>query len=453
MGRPVSPGFDVTFEPERTPMQSLVRTALGLALLVSPLFPQDVIAPGFARNPLPYPGATALAASLTLSTGEFVVFDGLSVVQHAPDGSSSETLGTFPSFVFPSFLAVDDAEIALYVGESSSGAIHRLFLGVSSAPDFLLSLPLNYDAAVRGDELWVSAATCGFGCGNELWRVDLPSLVPTLVATLPGASGPLALDSGGDVFYATASDQFPTPPVQTDVWRFSAAALAGALPLTLADATLVGGGFAGAGRLVRDEERDELYLLENNFGSGANRITLVRASAALSPVLFEGAPFLTLGNASLQVDAAQGNEFLAYQPAAGGSLVFTRTDFGSVVERLELAPRRPTMSVSGPGTLGAGTFTVALEGGVPHGFARLYYGPVGGYQANEPVFRVGGVPLAFGLALGTLDALPGLFALDASGGFTANYTNPGGYEGRFAMQCLVLAPGPKITATSGPGFL
>ena len=434
-------------------MRFSLRAALGLALLASPSASQDVIAPGFARAPLPYPGATPLAASLTLTSGELVVFDGTSVVQHAPDGSSAQTLGTFPAFVFPSFLAVDGDENALYVGESSTGGILRLFVGISSAPDFLLTLPLAYDAAVQGDVLWVSAATCGFGCGNELWRVELSTLVPTLVATLPGASGPLALDPVGNLYYATSSDQFPPPPGATEVWRFAASTLAGGGALTLADAQLVGSGFAGAGRLVHDAERNVLYLLENDFGTGLNRISEVRSTAAASPVLFEGAPFLTLGNATLLTDPDQGNDFRAYQPGAGGRLVFTRTDFGSVTERCELVPRRPDVSVSGPGTLGAGTFTVALAHGVPAGFARLYYGPVAGYQPLEPVFRVGGLPLSFGLALGTLHSLPGSFALDSSGAFSASFMNPGGYEGQFALQFLVLAPGPAIAATSSAGFL
>ena len=434
-------------------MRFFLCAALGLALLASPCSTQDIVAPGFERALLPYPGATPLAASLTLSTGELVVFDGTSVVQHAADGSSSVVLGTLPAFVFPSFLAVDRDENALYVGESSTGGIHRLFVGLASAPDFLLTLPLCYDAAVRDDVLWVSAATCGFGCGNELWRVELPTLSATRVATLPGASGPLALAPDGDLFYATASDQFPPPPGQTDVWRFAAAALAGGGPLTLADASLVGSGFSGAGRLVHDAERGELYLFENDFGTGENRVTLVRSTAAASPILFEGAPFLTLGNATLLTDSDQGNDFRAYQPSTGGRLVFTRTDFGNVSERLELVPHRPSVSVSGPGTLGAGTFTLALAHGVPGGFARLYYGPVAGYQPLEPVYRVAGLPLSFGLALGTLHSLPGSFALDASGSFTADFVNPGGYEGQFALQFLVLAPGPVIAATSGAGFL
>lgn len=434
-------------------MRFSLRAALGLALLSLPLSSQDVVAPGFTRAPLPYPGATPFAASLTLSDGEVVVFDGSAVTQYAADGSSSKVLGHFPAFVFPSFLVVDGDENALYVGESSTGGIHKLFVGIASAPDFLLTLPLNYDAAVRNGALWVSAATCGFGCGNELWRVELATLAANRVATLPGASGPLALDPAGNLYFATSSDQLPPPPGATDVWRFAATTLASGAPLTLADASLVGSGFAGAGRLVHDAERNVLYLLENDFGSGANRITEVRSSAASSPVLFEGAPFLTLGNATLQTDLGQRNDFRAFQPSAGGRLVFTRTDFAAVTERLELAPRRPGASVSGPGTLGAGTFTVGLDAAVPGGFARLFYGPSASYASLEPVYRVAGLPLSFGLAPGSLRALPGLFALDAGGGLTADFTNPGGYEGQFALQFVLLTPDLRLAGTSGPGFL
>ena len=425
--------------------------ALAVALSLSPA--AQGVQDGFERVPLPYPGGTTLSSSLTLSTGEFVVFDGLSVVQHSADGTSATVLGSFPAFVFPSFLAVDADENALYVGESSTGGIHRLFVGVSSSPDFLLSLPLNYDACVFQDELWVSAATCGFGCGNELWRVDLATLAPTLVAQLPGASGPLALDADGSLFYATVTDAFPPPPGASAVVRFARSVLQGPLPLTLADAAPVGSGFDGAARLTRDAERGGLFLVENDFATGANRIRRVGSSPASSPILYEGPLGRALGGLSLVTSADDAPAFLPYQRADGGQLVHTSTDFGAVFERAAIVPRRPRASVSGPGTLGAGPFSVTLEHGVPGGFARLFYAPRASYQSPEPVYLSGGLPLSFGLALGTQQAVPGLFVLDGAGHLSADFVNPGGYEGRFALQFLLLTGAPALAGTSSAAFL
>jgi len=408
---------------------------------------------GFERTLLPYPGGTSFTASVTLSTGEFILFDGLSVVQYSADGNFPSVLGTFPSFLFPSFLALDANEDALYVGESSNGDIFRLFTGVNSAPDFVLNLPLNYDAAVFEDELWVSAATCGFGCGNELWRVDLPTITATLAAQLPGASGPLVLGTDGSLFYATASDVFPPPPGASSVVRFARSTLKGPLPLTLADALPVASGFDGAARLARDVRSAALFLVENDFFNGTNRIRLLGSGPSSSPVLYEGAPGRTLGGVTFLTDVSGSAAFLPYQPAGGGTLVHTSTDFASVNERAAIAPRRPLASVSGPGTLGAGTFTVSLQHGVPAGFARLHYGPRTGYQALEPVYLVRGLPLSFGLALGSQQALPGLFALDGAGSFSADFLNPGGYEGFFALQFVVLTPALTLAGTSSAAFL
>lgn len=424
-----------------------------LALLLSVPPAAQEVRDGFERNLLPYPGGTALSATLTLASGEFIVFDGLAVTQYSADGQFPAVLGTFPAFVFPSFLAVDADENALYVGESTSGGIYRLFVGLTSAPDFVVSLPLNYDACVFEDELWVSAATCGFGCGTELWRVDLVTRTPVLAAQLPGASGPVALDADGALFYATASDVFPPPRGASAVVRFARSVLEGPLPFGIGAGTPVASGFDGAARLVRDGERGALFLVENDFSTGVNRIRLLGSGPASSPILHEGVPGRALGGVSLVTSTADALAFLPYQPAEGGTLVHTSTDFGSVVERACLVPRRPRASVSGPGTVGAGTFTVALAHGVPHGFARLYHGPRASYLANEPVLQLGGLPLAFGLVAGARQALPGLFALDASGGFSADFLNPGGYEGRFALQFVVLSPAPALAGTSSAAFL
>jgi hypothetical protein len=422
-------------------------------LAAFPPAPQDLVSPGFQLEQHPHPSASVFAATARLSSGELVVFDGLSVGLYDPSGTLVRELGAFEEFVFPSFVAIDPAEERAVLGESSNGDLFEVALGASASPDLLVHLPFAYDAVHQDEEhLLVSAATCGFGCGNEIWRVTLPTRSLELVARVSGASGPLALDAAGNLLYATASAVFPPPPKPTRVLRWSAAQLALGLPLSEDDAELVGGGFAGAAGLAVDPEHGHVFLLENNFASGENRLRHVLGSADESATLVEGRPFFSMAN----LDFLQGDgraAFLPYQPPTGGRLAWTTTDFVATVERFELVTRRPELSLSGPGLSGPGPFEVALDAGPPGGFARILYCPRSLYQPEESVIPFRGIPLFLGLDLATLSSVPGLIPCDAGGGFSRTFLNPGGYEGLFALQVLLLDERLRIVGTSSAAFL
>ncbi|MSR63218.1 MAG: hypothetical protein EXS08_12315 [Planctomycetes bacterium] len=424
-----------------------------LAVLSPSVLAQDVPAAGFSLGSAPFPGASSLAATTTLANGDLVVFDGMHVRQYDSGGGFLHDLGALPAFAFPSFVLADPSEQQVFFGESSTGAIYRLFLGLNSSPDFVVALPFNYDAAmIVGSALFVSAATCGFGCGNEIWSVDLGSLQTTLEATVGGASGPLAFDASGGLYYGTVSDVFPTPPDASAVLHWTASQLAATGVLTQADAQLVGDGFAGAARLAFDAEGGALFLAENNFTSGANRIRRVLGSALQSPVVLEGRNGLSLANLTLRSNSDPAL-FAAYQPASGGSLFYTTTDFAVLAERIVLTPLRPSASVSGPGTSGPGPFDVALAQGPPGGSARLYVGPSARYHSLESALLFRGLPLFFGLDLPTTSGVPGLLRLDALGNLAQGYLNPGTYQGLFALQFLVLDAQGHVAGTSSAGFL
>jgi len=70
--------------------------------------------------------------------------------------------------------------------------------GASTTFNLCGPMPLNYAAALRGEALFVSAATGGFIGPNEIWRVDLGTLRSRLVARVKGASGPIAFDGAGN---------------------------------------------------------------------------------------------------------------------------------------------------------------------------------------------------------------------------------------------------------------
>lgn len=422
-------------------------------LLVATLLrAQDTPAPGFALGNEPIDPAATFAATLTLSSGDFVVFDGVQVVQNAPDGSLRHVLATFGAFAFPSFVLTDTDEARLFVGESSQGHVWRLNVGFASAPELVATLAFPYDAAFAGNALYVSSANCGLACGNEIWRVDLVTLQLRLVARTPGASGPVACDPAGNLYYANAAAHFPPPPKPSAVWRWSAAQLAGPDALDLSDAQLLGAGFAGAARLAYDARDAGLYLLEVNFASGANRLRRVLGSAESSPVLVEGQPFRSMGNLSL-VPGEGPARLRPYQPESGGALVYTTTDFVAPPVRLALRPQRPVATLDGPGLAGPGTFELALGGGPPLGYALILCGPRASFHPVEQAYLAGGLPLFLGLDLASLLVVPGLLPLDAQGALHASYFNPGGFEGRFALQLALYDQARRLVGSSSAAFL
>lgn len=437
-------------------MRSLSCAAL---LLAAPFVPsasaQDSPAAGFALAPAPYPGAPAFGTTLTLSNGEILVFDGLDVVQYASDGAFIRVLGSFASFVFPSFLLTDPTESEVFVGESTTGGIYRLFLGLSTSPDPLTTLVNNYDAAMfDSNALFVSAATCGFGCGSQIWRFDLVSSQLHQVAQVPGASGPIAFDAQGYLYYGTSSAAFPPPPSATKLYRWTPAQLAAQDVLGLADAQFLAGGFEGAWRLAIDRRVGALYLVENHFTSGSNRIRRILGGPSQSPILLEGQPFRTIGNLSFH-SGTHAARYLPYQPPGEPLLSYTTTDFVHPPERFLLEPERASLSFTGPGTSGPGPFQLALVGGPPDGSARVLLFPAARFQAHESAQLVGGVPLFLGVTprLG-FAGLSGWerFALDASGGLALGFTNPGGLTGLGAQLVLYDAE-QRVIGTSSVAFL
>lgn len=438
-------------------MRSLSCAALLLAApFAFPTSAQDSSAPGFALAPAPYPGAPAFGATTTLSNGDFLVFDGLEVLQYASDGALVRPLGALTSPVFPSFILTDPDENDVYFGESSTGTIYRLFVGLSSGPDPVATLPNNYDAAMFDDAaLFVSAATCGFGCGNQIWRVDLASFQLHQVAQVPGASGPLAFDGQGNLYYGTASAAFPPPPHASKLFRWSPAQLAQPNVLGLADAQFLAGGYEGAARLAFDQREGALYLVETSFASGANRIRRILGGPAQSPVLVEGQTFRSIGNLSFHSGTAAAR-FLPFQPPGQPVLSYTTTDFVAPPVRFVLRPARPSLSFSGPGTSGPGPFELRLENGPPSGFARVLWFPATRLHAPESVRTVAGVPLFLGVVPGLGSAgLAGaeLRALDASGGLQLGGTNPAGLTGVLAAQLVLYDGARRLVGSSSAKVL
>jgi len=417
---------------------------------------QDVPADGLALSTASLPPTTPLAATLTLRDGGTLTFDGLALTRHASDGSLLAQLGSVPLPVFPSFLCTDAEERSAYFGESTLGHVYRLSTTTTGTPELLATLPFNYDAVQHGRYLYVSAATCGFACDNEIWRIDLADHRSAqafdrafLLARVPGASGPLTTTTSGELVYASVSSAFPPPPGHASVWKWSRAEAEGTQLLALSDADPVASGFEGAARLAHDPRQRALFLAEVDFASGTNRIRRVRDSASLSPVLVEGRSFFGIG--SLTFHAASGPaRFLPFQPASGGVLSYSTTDFFSTSERLQLRPQRPVahLDVPVPGAL-----RIALSGGPTGGFARVLVGPRALVPVEERVLLVGGLPLFLGLDRATQGGLAGLLALDLAGELELILPDPGASAAALAFQLLLYDAQGELAGSSTVALL
>jgi hypothetical protein len=395
---------------------------------------------GFGLTDLPYPGTSATA---TLSNGDVIAFDGLSVDRYDAAGNLKVNITTFVDFVFPSFLIVDPAESFLVLGESTDGFVYFLGLSPSSANP-ITRLTFNYDGAFQDtDHVVVSAATLGFANGTQLFRVNVATGVTTQIAQVDGPSGPVELDASGNLYYGTSSSVFPAPAGSASVLRWSAAQVASGVVLGASDAVAVESGLDGATGLAHDPLWDVLYVAENNFGSGVNRVRIVGDPGA---PLVEGTNGLTIGNLEfLPGDGVAA--FRSYQPSSGGTLLYNTTDFFSVYARRALAPLRPQASLTGIGTNGAGPFDVLLAGAPPGGIGLLHYCTLALAPTTEIL-----VPFAFPLFLAldpaTAQRIPGGFPIDAAGNASMTFFNPGGLERTFALQFLLLDASGRIAGSS-----
>ncbi len=411
----------------------------------------DEPADGFSLTALPYPG---LAITATLSDGGILTFDGVTVDRYDEFGSYETTLATFSPPVWASFLVVDPAEAFALVGESSNGDLFTVDLSLGSAIP-VANLPYNYDADFESSaSVLVSAATGGPGSGNEIWRVDLGIGTTTLVATAEGASGPVAVAANGDLCYGTASAAFPPPPAASAVLRWNADLLTGSPVVTEDDAVVLGDGYEAAGSLAIDPVDGRVYLVENDFGSGVNRVRHVNGPSAGAPVLVEGTPFSWITNLELLPGDGEAL-FRPWQPARGGSLLYNTTDFYSTWERIDLAPQRPAVLLSGAGTSGAGDVDVDVVGGTPRGIGWVLYGPTSLYDPNELAIWIAAQELNVFVGLDPLTLLmhPAPVALDDEGNGTLTVYHDGSQLGLLALQVLVLDAGGGVAAISEVAFL
>lgn len=397
--------------------------AAALVAVVCPFSALAAVVPssGFQAQAVQAAPAGSFPAGLdVLPNGHVALFDGTAVVEVDPDtGQVVQPLYTPTGSVFGSFVAVDPAGQNLYFGESSNGTITRVPLGGGS-PQVLATIAFNYDAAFSpAGDLFVAGAPIAFGT-TQVYRVDLQTGTLDLVLDATGASGPIAFDAAGNLYYGENSASFPAPPGQQSLYRFTAAQVASAIGptnLTLADGQALIPGLTVTSDLVIDEHGN-LILSDSSAG------TIDRFDPqgnALGTVAAETA-FNSVTSLAFAGNGPNPDRFAPYQPAEGGTLYALSTDFFSFNDLNTVRPKRPSLTATPGSPVPIGPFTLDLAGGPPSGSALFLLGlaPLD----PEAVVFAGGVPLRIGVDPAQL-AATFVAPLDAQGALSLPATNPG----------------------------
>lgn len=414
-----------SFLPERplnkTPMQlqsflvgATVLTLSGFVL--SPEADAQGAQPGWADTAIN--DAAAFTSRATLSDGRIVSYDGQLVNLVSADGLTTTLLHDFGVFTFSGILEVSPDETFAVVGESSNGDIFTVDLSLGGAT-FVTNIPFNFDAVWEdSDNLLISAGAPTF-TDNNVIRLNVPTGTQTLLAMVGGPSGPIGIDPLGNVYLALIPSGFPAPPASTDVVVFPAPLLTGSPVLSEFDSGPVGLGFDGASSMVVSD-LGLVYLSENNFGAGTNRVWAVNGSPVNSELIYEGptGDWVTFD----RFDAGTGpGVFSGYQPSVSGRILCERTDFGTFDDRFDLTPQRPEMTAT-TSVVGTGVgFTLDVTDGRPNSPVILAYAATPAPGTPEIAAIPSALPLLTAFDLGTLQVFPFPLLLDGNGEFSVSF--------------------------------
>ncbi len=381
---------------------------------------------GLAGGASPLPGTTSLATVMGTAT---LTFDGIDL-KRTVAGQPTQTLLSLPAYRFGSFLLpVNGTHVLLgYTGLTGGDAIWLVPLQGPAPSQPLVGLAFNYDAALLdAQRAVVSARTGGFAApDNELWTLDLQTGVTQRIASIPGASGPVAVASSGDVYYATGFAGFPVPAGTCTFLRLPRpvvdAAIASNTVLGLAQTQVVASGLDAAGDMAFDDDGDLLFV---DWFNG--RVSEISDATSAQPTVVNGVvDYATAGvfPAGVQfVGGGQGGVFEPFQPANGALYVF-ETDYVATTALRKVEAAEATLFVNAANPVPTGLVQFIAASGPKNGIGLLAFG-VGPTGAPTPLTVPGfEAPIAWNSALLAAPVLlPILF--DAAGVHTLNITNPG----------------------------
>ena len=420
---------------------------LGLAFLAPAASPLpvflDTTSPGFAAA-----GARTLHygdAYATLADGNRVTFDGTLIELVQDDGTLLQVLGTLPGTLqrYPSFVVPDPTGTYAVVGESTRGKLYRVDLSGGGVVA-LARLEFNFDAVFEdAGHVLISAAPCGFACGNEIYRMDTASGLLTLVASVSGPSGPVAISAAGDLYYGLIPDNFGAPG---SILRWTSAQLASHTVLSEGAATVFVASLDPASSMEFDPVYGHLFVASPVFGATSHVLEYDAAgqlvgSVAQSPEY--------LANVELLRTSGIGS-FQAFQPA-GVELKYLATDFGAqTAEVRTVHTKRPRGFTSGPGLTGPGAVTFTVRGAHPNASFRVLAGHSALYNPQESTYDTGTYLFHTGIPPSDIRRLS-ILTTDANGEGSFTFQNTG-LQGTLVLQALIRDPNGDFVGSSTEAF-
>lgn len=427
--------------------RSAAAAALSLPWSLVPVTAQQ-LQPGFAARTSTLPAVASCVTSF--ARGEHLWTDG-SDLWLSDDTAPPRSVLHFAAPVFGSFTLALTRDQFLFAEGSTFGVWLVPRNGPAPAAP-LATIPFAYDVdRLDAGRVLLSARTGGWASPtNDLLVLDLATGNTQLLASLPGASGPVAVATNGDVYYATGSQLWPPPAGSTDVLRFRRAvvdaALANHQPLGAAQAETVVAGLDSASDLAFDDGGD-LYF-SDWFD---NRIGCVENAAHGVPAVRTWVDYATasVGPDTLQfLPGSAHGEFEAYQPA-NGSLLVHETSWGTVSQVRHVVSARANLTIPTAQPAPSGPLVMHLAGGAPLSLAiaAVTFGnPVGEVALAVPGCRA---PLFWDPVLhGAFAAW--VVALDATGGATFAVQNPGVSPAVAVVVQAAFVDGAGTTAGSTP---
>ncbi|MEM7308448.1 MAG: hypothetical protein AAF682_17335 [Planctomycetota bacterium] len=224
------------------------------------------------------------------------------------------------------------------------------------------------------------------------------------------------------------------------------------VPFNIGDADVLAAGLDDATEMVYEPKRDILILAENNSISGFNRLANINKLGVVGTYVL-GDTGNAFGNLDFNPENGDGI-FFPFQPAKNGELAYTRTDFGALNERLILDTRRPTLKISGDGSItGIGDTTVKVTNAIPNGFVLLVLAPAALVSPVEIPIPIAGVPIFTGLNLSAATVLEVPIPCDSEGTAVLNFDNQVGAPDVFGVQAVITDALGLAVGSSSTDFL
>lgn len=320
----------------------------------------------------------------------------------------------------------------------------------------MAGIPNTYDVALDASGGVLVVANPNFpnqGAQSGIWLMDMSNNGKHKeLIRLQGPSGPIALDSKGDLYYAVQSSTFPTPKGAVSIVRFTAAQLQAArtstTPLPMSQGTTVIQNLDGGYDLVFDD-RERLYISDpQNGGLLRTRPGSTTLDSTFLPRITKPTTLATLGMQFVNRSRATLD---AYQPGDGGELYLVVNDWSSISQVHVIQALRPTLASTPAVTIPKGPIQVDVTEAPRNANLLLFLSPLPPLAAETIQFVHRGMPGWVGLDLTRpFLVLPG--QTDATGSYGLRSQNPGGNAFQMNVQALIVEPtaGPnQAVATTG----